>query len=379
MTTTRKLKFMSLADIEGLMFNPAQPSGIRLRRSGRHALAVPLIPKSAEDDPFGNRRGLDCRLYRSYSIDRVLFNFMDKLNSRIFTPYPGMTIKLPHVGKRRELIASDGTLAQGYALSWKHYPDDLKPILEKVFAELTIETQRFIKLLMWFFNISHVHEPVRHLSLYCNTRGRPYYLVNLPHSSEGHWQNDVVWNEPNGSGFTSLFKSASEEPLSHELFREAGSLLHSAPRSALLMLASALEVAVKSYITERAPVTQWLLTELQSPPVSKILRQFVPTLKPAGAVSVSNWSELKLMFNRLDKLITARNHLTHRGALEVTVKALTEFRDDVSDMLFIFDYLNGEPWARNNVRKQTCQALKWPDPITTQMQIRAVVSVATED
>jgi hypothetical protein len=304
---------------------------------------------------------------------------MDKLNSRIFTPYPGMTITLPHVGSRRELIASDGMLSQGYMLSWKYYPDELKAICEKAFTELTMETHRFIKLLMWFFNTSHVHDPIRHISLYCNTRGRAYHVVNLPHASESYWQNDIVWNEPNGSGFTSLFKSTSEEPLGHELFREAGSLLQSAPRSALLMLASALEVAVKSYISERVPVMQWLLTELQSPPVSKILRQFVPTLKPAGAVNLSHWSELKPMFNRIDKLIEARNRLTHRGALDATAKALIAFRDDVSDMLFIFDYLNGEPWARNNVRKETCRALKWPDPITTQTQLRAVVSITTEE
>jgi hypothetical protein len=135
------------------------------------------------------------------------------------------------------------------------------------------------------------------------------------------------------------------------------------------MLASALEVAVKSYISNRAPVTEWLVKELPSPPVSKIIRKFIHTLKPVHAASLTNWSELKSMFKRLDDLVEARNRLTHRGTLEVTTDQLLELKDDVSDVLFIFDYLNGEPWALNKVRKQTCSALKWPLP--KQMAVRA--------
>jgi hypothetical protein len=136
-----------------------------------------------------------------------------KLSSRVFTPYPGMTITLPYTGSRGELIASDGTLSEGYLLSWKHYPEDLKAICESLFAEFTRETQRFIKLLTWFFNIRHVHNPVRHVSLYWNTRGRDFHAIKLPSDSSSYWQNDVVWNQPNGTGFISLWKCTSEESL----------------------------------------------------------------------------------------------------------------------------------------------------------------------
>lgn len=370
----KKVKFMLVAQIEGLTFNPAQPSGIKLHRSGRRALTATLIPGHPEDDPFGHRRGLVCKLRRSYPVDENLFQFIDRLNSRVFTPYPEMTITLPHVASRGGvLIASDGTLSEGYRLAWKHYPKELKEICTALFDELTTETQRFIKLLTWFFNTSHVHSPVRHQSLYWNTRGRNFHVVKLPSDSSGYWQNDVVWNEPKGTDFVSLWKSASEEPLAHELFREAGSLLRSTPRSALLMLASALEAGVKSYISERAPVTQWLLTESQSPPIPKMLRELVPNLRPAGAVSLLHWSNLRPMFKRIIQLTEERNRLTHRGTMEVKSNQLDEFKEDVSDVLYILDYLNGVQWAINNIRRETCQALKWPDPIPTQQQIRVTM------
>jgi len=374
----KKVNFMSLAHITGLTFNPAQPLGIRLRRSGRRPVTATLIPSHPEHDPFGHRQGLECKLSRSYPIDEFLFQFIDRLNSRIFTPYPGMTITLPHMGSRGELIARDGAISEGYLLSWKHLPNELKTICKSSLDELTMETQRLIKLITWFFNTSHVHDPVRHISLYWNTRGKNYHFVKTPHKPSGYWQNDVVWNEANEACFVSLWKSASEEPLGHELFREAGSLLHSAPRSALLMLANALEAGVKSYISERVPITQWLLTETQSPPVKKILQKFVPTLRPAAPVDLSHWSGLTTMFNRIELRITERNHLTHRGTMECEHNRLIEFKEDVSDVLYILDYLNGEQWAINNVRRETCQALGWPNPILIQTGIRATMKVLEE-
>jgi hypothetical protein len=374
----RKVKFMSVARIEGLMFNPAEPRGFRLHRSGPRALTATLTPVDPKDDPFGHRRGLEAKLMRSHQIEGWLFHFVDKLNAGVFTSYPDMTIKLPYMGGRGKLIARDGTLSEGYSLSWKHYPADWKAICDNVFAELSQDTSKFVKQLMWFFNISHVHDPVQYIFLYCNTRGAEYHAVKLPSEPSTYWHNDVVWDNANRAAFISLWKSASEEPLGHELFREAGSLLHSAPRSALLMLANALEFAVKSYISQRVPATQWLLTEVQSPPISKMLRRFVPTLKPARGVDLSNWDALSKIFNRFDDLTTQRNHLAHRGTWELKIDKLIEFKDDVSDVLFILDYLSGQQWAINNVRKETCRTLKWPDPIGTQKQIRATLRVVDE-
>ena len=144
------------------------PLGIKLQRRGRSSVVVTLAPADAANDPFGNRRGLVCKLLRSYPVSHEQFEFMDKLNAGFFTPYPGMKISLPYVGERsrRELIASDGTLARGYRLAFKHYPNDLKRTCKTALEELTAETLRFIKQIMWFFNLSHLNDPLRHVSLY---------------------------------------------------------------------------------------------------------------------------------------------------------------------------------------------------------------------
>jgi hypothetical protein len=173
MTKAKKLKFLLVAQLEGISFNPAKPSGIELQRRGRNHVVVTLAPTDAAKDPFGNRLGLVCKIRQSYPVSKEQFDFMDRLKSREFMAYRGMKITLPHLGERsgRELIARDGTLAEGYRLAWKHHPDDLKVICQTALEELTTETLRLIKQIMWFFNLSHLHDPLRHISLYCNTRG----------------------------------------------------------------------------------------------------------------------------------------------------------------------------------------------------------------
>jgi hypothetical protein len=374
---SKRLTFMSLAWVQGLAFNPGNPKGIKLRKAGRNAISLTLVPREPENDPFGHR-GLECKVLRSYPVPPPLHQFVHSLNGRMLASYPGLKLKLPHVGRGRELISADGKLAPGYRLSWQHYPDDLKAVCELAFKELQLETNRLVKLLMWFFNTSHLHDPVQHVSLYCNTQGKAYYAIGQHGATEGDWRNDVVWSAANSAGFSSVWKSKSDESLAHELFREAGSLIHSAPRSALLMLATALEAGVKKYISEREPVTHWLLTETQSPPILKVLRDFVPSLKPSLSASLAHWCKLRPLFGRLTKLVEVRNRLTHRGTWDITQAELIEFREDVSDMLYALDYLNGAKWALNNIRKQTCEALEWPLPSPTQTQLRAKVIVTSD-
>jgi hypothetical protein len=89
---TKRLKFLSVAWIEGLRFNPGNSEGIKLRRSGRHAIAASLVPLQSNDDPFG-ARGLECKVRRSYLVSASLFKFVDKLNAGVLTSYPGVLMR----------------------------------------------------------------------------------------------------------------------------------------------------------------------------------------------------------------------------------------------------------------------------------------------
>jgi hypothetical protein len=79
-----------------------------------------------------------------------------------------------------------------------------------------------------------------------------------------------------------MVESGDQEPVAHQLFREAWELRRSNPRSALAIGIAAAEIGVKDLIASLIPDTRWLVKETPSPPVVKILREYLPMLPVRG-------------------------------------------------------------------------------------------------
>jgi hypothetical protein len=75
-----------------------------------------------------------------------------------------------------------------------------------------------------------------------------------------------------------LANAGTEEPLGRQLFREAWAQKDSRPRSALVIGVAAAEVGFKKLVGSLVPQAQWLVDEIQTPALSKMLRQYLPTL-----------------------------------------------------------------------------------------------------
>jgi hypothetical protein len=75
------------------------------------------------------------------------------------------------------------------------------------------------------------------------------------------------------------YATGAEEPVAHELLREAEDNTGSNPRSALVLATAALEVGVKAYVAALIPDTRWLAFNAPSPPVALLLNRYLPTLK----------------------------------------------------------------------------------------------------
>ena len=79
-----------------------------------------------------------------------------------------------------------------------------------------------------------------------------------------------------------MVESGDQEPVAHQLLREAWELRSSNPRSALAIGIAAAEIGVKDLIASLVPNAQWLVMEMPSPPVVKILREYLPMLPVRG-------------------------------------------------------------------------------------------------
>jgi len=138
-----------------------------------------------------------------------------------------------------------------------------------------------------------------------------------------------------------LLDSGAMEPQAHDLFREAWEQRRDFPRSALVLAAASLEVGVKRQVAHFVPAAQWLADNVPSPPVLRILTEYLPSL---GA---DRWIDIpEPVRETIRNLGDARNRLAHRGAGAPRPDALEKMLVAVRNVLYALDYQRGHDWAQ---------------------------------
>jgi len=134
-----------------------------------------------------------------------------------------------------------------------------------------------------------------------------------------------------------------DEPLGHELLREAWTNYDTNLRSAIVLAVAAAEVGFKQFAMKVFPETAWILETLQSPPLSKMLDLFP-------------WHKLKLVINgqpvtvpdsikdELKKANTLRNEIVHGRSGSLTRDTTEEVLYTVRDLLYFLDTLTDLKW-----------------------------------
>src|ERR1700735_1378761 len=129
-----------------------------------------------------------------------------------------------------------------------------------------------------------------------------------------------------------------DEPLGHELLREAWTNQDTNLRRAIVLAVAAAEVGFKQFAVKLFPDTAWILENLQSPPLSKMLELFP-------------WDKLKLQINdkpvsvpesikvQLKKAITLRNEIVHGRVSGLTNDTAEAVLFSVRDLLYFLDAL----------------------------------------
>jgi hypothetical protein len=132
-----------------------------------------------------------------------------------------------------------------------------------------------------------------------------------------------------------------DEPLAHELLREAWANREINRRSALILAVAAAEVGFKQFVMMKLPDTAWLL-ERYSPPLAVMLKKF-----PWGKIGKINGGDLiipRILVSAIAEAAERRNATIHRGETltrEDTLSNLTA----VKDLLYFLDACDGQQWA----------------------------------
>ena len=136
--------------------------------------------------------------------------------------------------------------------------------------------------------------------------------------------------------------------LAHELLGEAFNVRRQGPRSAVVIAITAVEVAIKQFISERAPShLEWLAESLPQ-------RRVIDALRHVPNLSETRKGEFlpKPLLGRLDRGMRLRHATVHRGAV-VEESALDEALEAVRDLLYALDYYRGLDWALEFVNRES--------------------------
>ena len=352
--------FALIVRLAGVIFNPARPEGIKFAIGGQHKLHLSLTPNERERDGFWE--GLTCRVYAAVPASEDERAFVSDLIGGRFKEYSGMPLSLPHVVRGITEIESGGKIRSGYGVPFEYYPPSLRSLCDDVHNELFSAAVRFVKLMVWQQEVDSPHWPFESDHLYWRiSNDGEYRAIGLRlQTAEGRSPVGFQWDEEDRKDFQALWDSGATEPLAHELLREARSLATRSPRSALLALTTALETGTKNHIGKMEPKSEWLMREMPSPPIFKLLRDYTPRLH--NEKDVAYWDKLKPLFKIVQQIAEDRNDLAHTGTMTVSPKRLAEYINAASDILYILDYLEGHAWATRNVQAKIRKLVGWEGP-----------------
>ena len=234
------------------------------------------------------------------------------------------------------------------------YPPPFVTFVEKVGSDLGILGRQIASLVRWRYHQEGPPSPVSTRGLSCSADSgntwqklpANYGITNVtpPHS--------VLSSESvNPSEMLALLSRGLQEPLAHELLREAKELKHESLRSSLLISVSAAEVGIKELLSNKVPDADWLINSIQSPPIINILTEYLPVLFENIEAYYQPDRKVGLV-KSLNDAVTIRNQLVHRGAIPPTLGKLDEILAAVENLLWTFDCLAGFDWAEYYVTGQ---------------------------
>jgi hypothetical protein len=152
--------------------------------------------------------------------------------------------------------------------------------------------------------------------------------------------------------------SELDEPLGHELLREAWTNRGQNPRSSVVLAVAAAEVGFKQFASKSFPETAWILESLQSPPLIHMLTKF-PWSRLGLQLNNTVPTVPKSIIKELGNAVSLRNKIVHTGVAELKDTTVVSVIAAVRDLLYFLDALEGQgrSWSISNMSHEARKEL----------------------
>jgi hypothetical protein len=320
---------------------------VTVELGGPHGVSV--VVRAAKSDEYGRAKGHGLgfciasasaepseqirQVFSDIAADRILEESADPARVRMeYTAPDGTHVRLPD-------------------------PADISAPLESFLgqmqSELSSSARRVIGILRWRTNRRGPHNPVASRGFYWSFDGEGWHPAPdaLSTTLQVHQYSPIARSVH--EEISNLFTRGEQEPLYHNLFREAREQRSSNPRSAVIIAMAAAELAVKQCVAVLVPHATWLAINLPSPPIVRMLTEYLPQLPARCTIDGRVKAPPKPLLDQLRKGVNIRNGLAHAGAETPKPRTVDELLVAVSDLIWLIDYYCGYEWALDYVSSET--------------------------
>jgi cold shock CspA family protein len=250
-----------------------------------------------------------------------------------------------------------GNLRENHIPPAEIMPPAFQDFSWRVNSELTDHAYRTIRVLRWHHDVEGPHNPFSYRGFHWSFDSTEWHPMPSRLTGKTRSMGSLRVTDAELQAVVQTVASSGDEPLSHQLFREAWLQRSTNRRSALVIGVSAVEVATKECIAALAPHAEWLVREVQTPPVEKMLREYVPTL-PARNTLHGDVRFPSETLEELKKAVGWRNEVAHGGTLPVRWDRLEAFLEFTArDLIWLLTYYSGADWAFEYVSQEMKAAL----------------------
>jgi hypothetical protein len=235
-----------------------------------------------------------------------------------------------------------------------NFPDPFKDFTSQIHHKLADSVRRTARIIRWRWAMNIQHEPIKStLGVYWSFDNESWFPLRRElYFIGGHFEFYFHPSARMRSEMESLIKAGNNEPVGHELFLEAWELRKSNPRSALIIGMSAAEVGFKQCIGKLVPDAEWLATNAPTPPLDKMLSNYLPGLPAKLRIEGRVLKPSRTIRSAIRKGIEARNSTVHVGSEAPRWDDLEALLLSIRDFLYLLDYYCGFEWALEYIRDE---------------------------
>jgi hypothetical protein len=240
-----------------------------------------------------------------------------------------------------------------------YLPQPFQNFIREIFEEFEGYAKKVVDAVRWRCNILGPHNAIEFEGDFWLFEGDDYwYTIPRPlKSSSASWPYLNLTAQALVD-IQDIIKTRESEQISHNLFREAWSQRKENPRSALLIGIAAGEVGFKNFVETLVPENKWLIENIPSPPLERMLKDYLPILPVKLKIRGKEPQIPMDLLETLKKGIFVRNKTTHSEDSLINYEILEKILLAVHDLLWILDFFSGSEWALEYIQPKTRSLLE---------------------